>query len=77
MKVEQNVLDALEEIGSTLEEEYENVKLEFEESKTEKEENDINKNKGRKKSHIMRVEFDVTIVKEAKLFIEKVIEARG
>ena len=77
IKIEQNVMDILEEIGSTLEDEYENVKLEFEESKTEKEENDINKNKGRNKSHIMRVEFDVTIVKEAKLFIEKVIEARG
>ena len=49
VKVEQNVMDVLEEIGSTLENEFENAKFEFEENKTDTYETDKKKNK---KSHI-------------------------
>ena len=43
VKVEKNIMDVLEEVGSTLEDEYENIEMEFEESVKEERNNGNNK----------------------------------
>ena len=72
IKVERNVMEILKEIGSSLEQEYENVKMNFERCVTEG-----NKERITKKRKIVREDVNVTIVKDCKAFIHKVIEIRG
>ena len=69
IKVERNVMEILKEIGSSLEQEYENVKMNFERCVTEG-----NKERKTKKRKIVREDVNVTIVKDCKAFIHKVIE---
>ena len=68
VKVEKNVMKIVEEIGSNLEDEYEDVKMEMEYTQQVK-----NKNK----VAVRTKEFDVTIVKDVKRLVKKIIKARG
>ena len=77
VKVESNLMDILEEVGLTLEDEYESVKMKFEESVKVESEDDKKKSNKKSKKHIVKSEVDVTIVKDIKGFVDKVIEARG
>ena len=80
VKVEQNVMDIMEEIGSSLDDEYENVKMEMEvnlESDDENDEKLENTKKKKKKSCLVMKEMNVAIAKDSKRLVEKVVEARG
>ena len=70
-------MDVLEEVGSTLEDEYESIEMEFEESVKEERNNGNNKSDKERKTRVVKSNVDVTIVKDAKSFIDKVIEVRG
>ena len=70
-------MDVLEEVGSTLEDEYENIEMEFEESVKEERNNGNHKTDKERKIRVVKSNVDVTIVKDAKSFIDKVIEVRG
>ena len=70
VKVEKHVMDILDEIGGTLEDDYEDVKMEFEV-------NENTEGAKLKTNSIVKKEVDVTIFKDSKRFVEKVIEARG
>ena len=77
VKVERNLMGVLEEIGRTLEDEYEDVKMNFEKSVTAEEDIEkIEKGEGKKKV-VVKEDVDVTIVKDVKTFVQRVIEARG
>ena len=70
-------MEVLDEVGSTLEDDYENVKMTFEESVKEDDEDENKTSQKKTKTHVVQSEVDVTIVKDAKSFIDKVIEVRG
>ena len=79
MKVEPNVMNILEEVGSSLDEEYENIKIELEvnrESDDEKNEEHDNTKKKKKKSCSMIKEMNVAIAKNSRRLVEKVSEAQ-
>ena len=81
VKVEKHVLGILKEIGSSLEEEYEDVKMEFEVHKKgdDDEEEKPTKKKGKKESkkkEIEKSEVDVTVARDTRALVEKVIAAR-
>ena len=79
VKVEPNVMNILEEVGSSLDEEYENIKMELEvnrESDDEKNEEDDNTKKKKKKSCSMIKEMNVAIAKNSRRLVEKVSEAQ-
>ena len=82
IKVEKCVMDVLDEIGSSLEDEYEDVKMEMEVTKNDEFDEEeppkkSAKKKEKKKKEIVKEEVDVTIVKDAVQFVEKVMQARG
>ena len=77
VKVEKNVMGILEEISSTLVEEYEDIKMEFDVKEEDEDEDDKRKEKKKKcKRKLVKAQVDVTIAKDAKQLIEKVVEAR-
>ena len=79
MKVEPNVISILEEVGSSLDEEYENIKMELEvngESDDEKSEELDNTKKKKKKSYSKIKEMNVAIAKNSRRLVEKVSEAQ-
>ena len=67
------MIEILKEIGSSLEDEYDNVKMNFEKSVTD----EGSKETKIKQKKIIMEDVDVTIVKDCKAFILRVIEARG
>ena len=80
VKVEKNVIDILEEVGSTLEAEYEDTKMEFEVYVDDDDDEDDSKEKrkkSKKKREIEKKEVNVTIAKNSLRLAELVIEARG
>ena len=66
-------MEFLYEVGSTLEDDYENVKMTFEESVKEDDKDENKTSQKKTKTHVVQSEVDVTIVKDAKSFIDKVI----
>ena len=77
VKVEKNVIDIVEEVGSTLEDEYEDTKMNFEVHVEEDDEEKGKKNKKKKKKEIEKKEVNVTIAKNSLRLAELVIAARG
>ena len=77
--MEKNVIDILEEVGSTLEAEYEDTQMEFEVYVEEDDEEDSKekRKKSKKKREIEKKEVNVTIAKNSLRLAELVIEARG
>ena len=71
VKVEKNIMDVLEEVGSTLEDEYENIEMEFEESVKEERNNGNNKTDKERKKRVVKSNVDVTIAKMPKVLLTK------
>ena len=76
VKVEKNVMGILNEIGRTLEDEYEDLKMEFDVMEKVLDEDHKVSAKKKSKRKWVRTEVDVTIAKDAKRLIQKVVEAR-
>ena len=70
IKVEDNVLDIMKEIGSTLDNEYEDVEIEFETSETIEDK----ETKKKRKVFTTRV-LNATIAKDSKQHVEQIIDA--
>ena len=60
-----------------MQDEHESLKMEFEESVKIESDDKSKKSNKKCKTQIVKPEVDVTVVKDAKGFVERVIEARG